>query len=313
MDKADYSLHIPVLLDEVLVNLAIKDGGRYLDCTFGAGGYSKAILQAGDVELCSLDRDPLAKELAEQVKAQFLDRFTFKDGNFADVATIFPEQKFDGIVLDLGVSSMQLDQAGRGFSFMHDGPLDMRMSQEGHDAAYLVANASEKELADIIYWYGEEVQSRAIARNIVQHRQRAPITTTYELANIVREAMHYRPGKIDPVTKTFQALRIFVNQELQALEQFLAQLEGMLNDNGRILVVSFHALEDRIVKKFFKDHAAKKVSKSKYSNMPQEAVDAAHWLNSLTKKPIVPSRQEVVRNPRSRSARMRVAEKLARG
>jgi 16S rRNA (cytosine1402-N4)-methyltransferase len=303
--------HISVLLKEVIENLAIKDGGYYLDCTFGAGGYSDAILKAAAVNLYAIDQDPLAQEFATALKQKFTDIFHFQQGNFAEAKELFAGKKFDGIVLDLGVSSMQLDQAHRGFSFMHDGPLDMRMSQQGQSAADVIANASEKELSDIIYWYGEEVQSRSIARNIILNRQNSPITSTHQLASIIKEAMHYRPGKIDPATKTFQALRIFVNQELKSLENFLSSVKDLLNINGRIIIVSFHALEDRIVKKFFKEHEVKKITKSKYHRTAVSMQDdEQHWLKLIHKKSLTPSREEVLNNPRSRSARMRVAEKI---
>ena len=192
---------------------------------------------------------------------------------------------------------------------MQDGPLDMRMGNDGISAKEFIAEASEEEIANVIYKYGEEVQSRQIAHNIVKMREIEPIETTLQLAEIVRDAMHYRKGKIDPATKTFQAIRIHINKELESIEKLLENLEDMLLPGGRILVVSFHSLEDSIVKSFFKEKSMKKVARSKYSTKPIEMEDGK-WLQLITKKPIVPSREEVISNPRSRSARLRVAEKI---
>jgi 16S rRNA (cytosine1402-N4)-methyltransferase len=301
--------HCSVLLDEVAEYLSIKDGGRYLDCTFGAGGYTRAILSSKDCYVTALDQDPTVMSFANDVMQDYGDRFNFIQTNFSDVAARLNGAKFDGIVLDLGISSMQVDQAARGFSFMQDGPLDMRMSTTGISAKEFLETASEQEIADIIYKYGEEVQSRAIAKNIVYYRQTNPIDTTVKLAEIVRDAKHYRPEKIDSATKTFQAIRIYINDELGALEQFLANVEDLLLPGGRLVVVSFHSLEDSIVKNFFKESSIKKVAKSKYSKEP-DSFPQGKWLKIITKKPVVPSAGEVKRNPRSRSAKLRVAEKI---
>jgi len=304
--------HCPVLLDEVLEHISPKKDGKYLDCTFGAGGYTKAILKTADCYVTGLDQDPTVKKFVDEVKNEFVEKFDFVETNFADAKNKLGDRKFDGIVLDLGISSMQVDTADRGFSFMHDGPLDMRMGNDGISAKEFIAVASEQDIANIIYKYGEEVQSRQIAQNIVKMREIAPIETTLQLADIVRDAMHYRKGKIDPATKTFQAIRIHINRELESIERLLADLEDMLLPGGRILVVSFHSLEDSIVKSFFKEKSMKKVARSKYSTKPIEIEDGK-WLNLITKKPIVPSREEVSSNPRSRSARLRVAEKMGGG
>lgn len=301
--------HRSVLLNEVVEYLSIKDGGRYLDCTFGAGGYTRAILSNSNCYVTALDQDPTVINFANDVSSDYGDRFNFIQTNFSEATLKLKGQKFDGIVLDLGISSMQVDQAARGFSFMQDGPLDMRMSASGMSAAEFVETASEQEIADIIYKYGEEVQSRAIAKNIVSYRATNPIDTTLKLAEIIRQSKHYRSEKIDPATKTFQAIRIYVNDELGALERFLAHAEDLLVPGGRIIVVSFHSLEDSIVKNFFKKCSVKKIAKSKYSkkedNLPQ-----GKWLGIITKKPVVPTREEVQENARSRSAKLRVAEKI---
>ncbi len=301
--------HCSVLLNEVLENLSLKGGGKYLDCTFGAGGYSKAILADTDCYLTGLDQDPTVEKFVKETKSQFGDRFDFVQANFADSSIKLADKKYDGIVLDLGISSMQVDTAERGFSFMKDGPLDMRMGNDGMSAAEFIAGGSEQEIADVIYKYGEEVQSRQIAKSIVDARLEKPIKTTLELAEIVREAMHFRKGKIDPATKTFQAIRIYINKELESLENFLANMENMLVPGGRIVVVSFHSLEDSIVKAFFKEHSPKKVSRSKYSKEPEPVIEGK-WLKTITKKPIAPAREEVLQNPRSRSAKLRCAEKI---
>lgn len=297
--------HYSVLLPEILENLNPQDNKQYLDCTFGAGGYTKAILSSADCHVTAIDQDPNVKKYAQEIK----DRFTFVEGNFADAKELTKGASFDGIVLDLGVSSMQLDEAMRGFSFMRDGALDMRMNASGYSAADFIAESTEEEIANVIYKYGEEVQSRQIAKAIVTERAKDPITTTLRLAEIVREAMHYRKAKIDPATKTFQAIRIYINKELESLEQFLDNLKDMLKPGARVLIVSFHSLEDSIVKSFFRDHSAKKVARSKYAKEP-ENIDDDKWLKLLSKKPILPSEGEVKENYRSRSARLRVAQKV---
>jgi 16S rRNA (cytosine1402-N4)-methyltransferase len=301
--------HSPVLLDEMLDMMNIRDGGKYLDCTFGAGGYSRAILAKADCFLTSLDQDPTVTQFVKAIELDYKNRFKFVQINFAKAREALREQKFDGIVLDLGVSSMQLDRGDRGFSFQNEGALDMRMNLAGSTAAEFINNADEKELADIIYKYGEEVQSRQIAKAIVTEREKGLIETTGHLAKVVREAMHYRKAKIDPATKTFQAIRIHINRELESIQEFLNNLEEMLTKGGRIIIVSFHSLEDSLVKDFFKQHSAKKVARSKYSKQ-QLPVDADKWLKILTKKPVTPSDAELTRNYRSRSAKLRAAEKI---
>lgn len=294
--------HIPVLLNEAIEALSPKAGELHVDCTFGAGGYSAAILERG-ANLMAIDQDPSAKKYAADLKLKYPDKFSFHHGNFANIKNILGGKKVDSLVLDLGVSSMQLDQAERGFSFMRDAALDMRMSSEGKTAADFVNETEESELARIIFEYGDERASRKIARFIVEARQQEPITTTLRLAEIVRKAIVFRPGKIDFATKTFQAIRIWVNDEMGALERFLSQVEDILNDGGRLVVVTFHSLEDRIVKRYLQKRTEKRVARSKYaaplqSNAPFEL---------LLRKALSPTEAEVKQNPRSRSAKIRAA------
>jgi 16S rRNA (cytosine1402-N4)-methyltransferase len=302
--------HYPVLISEIIQNLKPENNKRYLDCTFGAGGYTQAILASSDCSVTAIDQDPNVLKYAKNLQTIYKKRFEFIEGNFANAKELLNGNQYDGIVLDLGVSSMQLDEGERGFSFMRDGELDMRMNNtSGYSAADFIANASEAEIADVIYKYGEEVQSRQIAKRIVEERQKEPIISTLKLAETIRSAMHYRKAKIDPATKTFQAIRIYVNKELESLELFLNSLSELLKPGARILIVSFHSLEDTIVKSFFKDHSAKKIARSKYSKNP-ENTDVTKWLRVITKKPILPTNGEIKENHRSRSARLRVAEKI---
>jgi len=245
------SPHYPVLLSEIIENLQPQHGKKYLDCTFGAGGYTKAILDTANCFVKALDQDPTVYKYAEKLCTKYKERFEFIQGNFANIKELSRGERYDGVVVDLGVSSMQLDEKERGFSFMRDGNLDMRMSSSGYSAADFIASASEEEMAEVIYKYGEEVQSRQIAKMIVQERQKEPITTTVRLAEIIRKSMHYRKSKIDPATKTFQAIRIYINKELENIENFLSNLKDILNPEAKILIVSFHSLEDSIVKSFF--------------------------------------------------------------
>jgi 16S rRNA (cytosine1402-N4)-methyltransferase len=306
--------HNPVMLEEVMAKLAPKAGELHLDCTFGAGGYTKSILNAG-AAVVSIDRDPSAKKYADLLKDQFPDHFTFVNTTFANTSNYFDKNRlFDGIVLDLGVSSMQLDQAARGFSFMHAGILDMRMGQDGKSAKDFVNNAPEEEIARVIYEYGDEVASRKIARSIVAVREKEEICTTTHLAEIVRKAIGHRPGKIDTATKAFQAIRIWVNDEMEEIEAFLAKASSMLNIGGRLVIVTFHSLEDKIAKEYLTKNSAKKVAKSKYAHLSPSHVAVSENFSVyklLDKKPLVPTNLEVRQNPRSRSAKLRSAIKIA--
>lgn len=307
--------HIPVMLNEVLDYLNPEDGKVYVDGTFGAGGYSKAILQAADCVVVAIDRDESAMKAAQALKEQFPARFVFISGCFGDVDRLLAEAGFeavDGFVLDLGVSSMQLDEAERGFSFRFDGPLDMRMGRGSGDqsVADLVNTLEEKELADIIYKYGEERKSRHIAKAIVVRRAEQPFKTTLDLADLVRSVVYKSPkDKIDPATRTFQALRIAVNDELGELERALAASEKILNDDGRLVVVTFHSLEDRIVKNDFKAKAGTDRAVSRYAPIQMQDAREAEFL-ALTRKAVLASDHEIAQNARSRSAKLRAVQKI---
>lgn len=297
--------HIPVLLAEVLEGLAIRPGEVHVDATFGAGGYSRAMLAAG-ASVHGFDRDPDAAVTGTALAEQSEGRFTFHAGRFSQLAQMLRAAgvtQVDGIVFDIGVSSMQLDQAERGFSFQSDGPLDMRMGQEGLSAADFVNTAEESDIADILYLYGEERQSRRIARAIVAAR---PLQRTLELATVVRKALGHRPGAPkDPATRTFQAIRIHVNGELDELREGLVAAEAMLAPGGRLAVVSFHSLEDRIVKRFLKIRSGGEGAGSRH--LPD---NPGQRRTPSFEKPARPTRAgeaECARNPRARSATLRVA------
>ncbi len=298
------------MLPEVLESLSPVDGGIYVDGTFGAGGYARAILDAADCSVVAIDRDPDAQKRADTIQSALKnDRLIFLRGCFGDVETLLQEAcigKIDGFVLDLGVSSFQLDEAERGFSFRYDAPLDMRMdSHGGQTAADLVNAIDEKELADLIYRYGEERKSRQIARRVVEMRREKPIATTFDLAEIVRGCVPKSRDSIDPATRTFQALRIAVNDELGELERALEAAEAILKPGGKMVVVSFHSLEDGMVKRFFRDKSGG-AGVSRYQ--PEENTPVTFEL--LTRKAIKPSSEELAENSRSRSARLRAAKYL---
>jgi 16S rRNA (cytosine1402-N4)-methyltransferase len=296
-----------VLARRAVEFLAVRDHGIYIDATFGAGGYSREILAAADCRVIGIDRDSIAlaggADLAAASGRLVLieDRFS----NLAAAARSYGYDAVDGIVLDLGVSSMQLDQSERGFSFRADGPLDMRMGGRGPTAADVVVHASERDLARIIATLGEERHARAIARGIVRARQRVPLAGTRALAEIVEQVVGARAGMIHPATRTFQALRIFVNEELQELAAALVAAETMLRPGGRLVVVAFHSLEDRIVKSFLAERAGRPAPSR---HVPAaEAPPAAFRI--LTRRPVVPDDAEVAANPRARSAKLRTAER----
>lgn len=300
--------HVSVLLRQVIDHLAPRDGCVYVDGTFGAGGYAVAILGAADVRVIGIDRDATAiADGRAQVDASG-GRLTLVEGRFAvldDIASGLGVMAVDGVVLDLGVSSMQLDAPERGFSFRHDGPLDMRMGGHGPTAADIVAVASERDLADIIFNLGEERHSRAVARAIVAARREQPIATTGALADIVGRVVHGRPGDIHPATRSFQALRLFVNDELHELDAGLVAAERILKPGGRLVVVSFHSLEDRIVKTFL---AARSGASGGSRHLPEKTREVATF-RTLTRRPVTPDSAEVHENPRARSAKLRAAER----
>lgn len=294
--------HIPVMLQEVLTALKPQKGEVYVDATFGNGGYTKAILETADCKVIALDRDPTVKIRVNEFKNMYGDRFEFRAGQFGDFADLVPE-KINGAVFDIGVSSMQLDEAERGFSFSKEGALDMRMSQDGISAKDIVNSYDEEALADLIYQYGEERKSRQIAKRIAEYRQNKKIETTTELAEIIYSVIHKKFGEIDPATRTFQALRIAVNDELGELSRGLSGAANRLQKNGRLVVVDFHSLEDRIVKNFFKENGGKRIRVSKYA--PELVQDER--LFAEVSKVIMPTAEECGINPRARSAKLRYA------
>jgi 16S rRNA (cytosine1402-N4)-methyltransferase len=302
------SRHIPVLGREAVGMLRPHDGGLYLDATFGAGGYSRTILEVAGTRVIGIDRDRTAIAGGFDLVDRSAGRLTLVEARFSSLAEICAAQgvdAVDGIVMDVGVSSMQLDEAGRGFSFRLGGPLDMRMGHDGPTAADVIAHASETDLANIIYIFGEERHSRSVARAIVAARKQAPITTTRALAELVAKVVRSRPGDIHPATRTFQALRIFVNEELDELQLALAAAERVLKPGGRLAAVSFHSLEDRIVKNFLAERG-KAGSGSRH--LPEVAQRAPSFA-VLTKRPVTPDEAEIAANPRARSAKLRAAER----
>ncbi|QWG24628.1 16S rRNA (cytosine(1402)-N(4))-methyltransferase RsmH [Bradyrhizobium sediminis] len=302
--------HIPVLGRQAIEMLAPRDGGIYVDATFGAGGYSRAILDVAGTRVIGIDRDRTAIASGFDLVDRSGGRLTLVEDRFSNLAEICAAQgaaAVDGVVMDVGVSSMQLDQAERGFSFRLGGPLDMRMGHDGPSAADVVARASEADLANIIYIFGEERHSRAVARAIVAARKEAPITTTRALADIVSKVVWSKPGEIHPATRTFQALRIFVNEELDELHLALAASEHVLKPGGRLVVVSFHSLEDRIVKNFLVERAR---AGGGSRHLP-EVNQAAPSFVILTKRPVTADDDEIAANPRARSAKLRAAERTA--
>ena len=294
--------HVPVLLDEVLAALSPGAGMRIVDGTFGAGGYSRALLDAG-AQVIGIDRDPSVLSHVERLKGDYPESFTFVAGTFSELDALAIEHgPVDAVVLDIGVSSMQLDQAERGFSFMREGPLDMRMSRSGDSAADLVNRLEAEDLANLLYAFGEERKSRRIAQFIVAARQDAPITTTLQLARIIEKAIGRKPGDAHPATRSFQALRIAVNGEFDQLVEGLFAAERLLNEGGRLAVVSFHSLEDRIVKRFFDPE---KSAPTASRHLPQVEAEPRRW--HPVAKAVKSGAAELARNPRARSAVLRSA------
>jgi 16S rRNA (cytosine1402-N4)-methyltransferase len=303
----DKTPHLPVLLEEVVEGLAVVPGETLVDGTFGAGGYTKALLGRGAGRVIGFDRDPDA--IAKGPSLVPDPRLMLVEERFSQMDRVLAERGLlpvDGIALDIGVSSMQLDQADRGFSFSNDGPLDMRMSQSGMSAAEFLNHAEEAEIARVLKEYGEEPRARAVARAIVAAR---PLTRTAELAAVVRRALGYRQGqKSDPATRTFQAIRIHLNAELDELEQGLRAAERSLRPGGRLAVVTFHSLEDRIVKRFLRTRSGATPAGSRHR--PMAAAGPAPTFEQVA-KPVSPSEAELARNPRARSARLRTAVRTA--
>ncbi|MCC6008691.1 MAG: 16S rRNA (cytosine(1402)-N(4))-methyltransferase RsmH [Rhodobacteraceae bacterium] len=302
--------HVPVLLEPLLAAVA-PVSGVWLDGTFGAGGYARALLEAGAERVIAIDRDRQALERARAWAGLYADRLVLLEGRFSQLDTLARAagaEPLSGVVLDIGVSSMQIDEAERGFSFLRDGPLDMRMGGEGPSAADIVASADERELADILFQYGEERASRRIARAILAARSSAPIETTARLAEVIAAALPpARPGEAHPATRSFQALRIAVNDELAELVAGLLAAETALAPGGMLAVVTFHSLEDRIVKRFFQARAGEAPRASRHA---PDAPAARPVLERVTRRAITADAEEVSRNPRARSARLRVARRL---
>ncbi len=308
---APHSGHTPVMVAEVVAALAPRDGATYVDATFGAGGYSEALLKAANCAVWGIDRDPLALGRGEELAGRYAGRLTVLGGRYGEMADLLTEvgvERIDGVALDLGVSSMQIDDPSRGFSFKADGPLDMRMSASGTNAADVVNELAEKELADIIYRYGEERASRRIAKAIVEQRTQTPITRTGQLAELIRRVVARSKDGIDPATRTFQALRIYVNDEIGELERGLHAAEALLVPGGRLAVVSFHSLEDRRVKEFLKARSGTGPRPSRHRPAPDAAAPTFRLLGRGVTKP---GAAEVESNPRARSARLRAAERTA--
>ena len=297
--------HIPVLARRVVDWLAVRDGGIYVDATFGAGGYARAILQTAGAQVIGIDRDQRAIARGADLVGQAQGRLELVEDRFSNLHLIAGSAAVDGVVFDLGVSSMQLDEANRGFSFRLDGPLDMRMGRTGPSAADVVAHAGERELAAIIGILGEERHARAVARAIVKARTGRVIDTTGALAEIVARVVRTRDSAIHPATRTFQALRIFVNEELVELAQGLAAAERALKPAGRLVVVAFHSLEDRIVKNFI----AERSRAPAYSRHQPEMTAVAPTFRPLMRRPETPDEAEIAANPRARSAKLRAAER----
>ena len=306
------SPHIPVLLNAVLGALDVRAGGLYLDGTFGAGGYARAMLDQG-ARVVALDRDPQAIAGGAALVAQARGRLTLVEAKFSTLGELLPlighpGACLDGLTLDIGVSSMQIDEGARGFSFRHDGPLDMRMSGRGRSAADICNTATADEIADILFHYGEERASRRIARAIVADRAAAPWASTRLLAEMISRVCPGKPHEIHPATRTFQALRIAVNDELGELGKALAAAEAVLKPGGWLAIVTFHSLEDRIVKQFFATRSGKGQARSRRLPGEPELVPETFALGG--KQPVLPSQEEMRVNPRARSAKLRFAQRL---
>lgn len=303
--------HFPVMLNEVMTWLDPQDKGVYVDATFGGGGYSKAILSTASCEVWGIDRDPDAIIRGQKIQENFPSLHLLQ-GDFANIDQLLKSQEIiqcDGIVLDLGVSSFQLDEADRGFSFRFDGPLDMRMSRNGRTAADLINTLSETEIADILFHYGEERFSRRIAKAIVQRRIESPFETTQELASLIQKTIPTDKSKINPATRSFQGLRIAVNNELEQIHVALQNSLNLLKPGGKLIVVSFHSLEDRIAKDIMSKAAGRVAKPSRYLPLSLSPSQDNADFQLLTTKPQRPSEHECRLNPRSRSARLRAIKR----
>ena len=307
------SQHIPVMMKEAIEALNVRDNLDYIDATFGGGGYSEEILKKANCKLLSIDKDPTVKNYAKQLKVKYKKRFTFVNDDFWNLESIIKENDkplvSGGIVADLGVSSFQLDDSKRGFSFNKDGPLDMRMSGEGVTAQELIYSLDEKELAKILWDYGDEEKSRAIAKMIIKERNKEVLDTTFKLVKLIKRVKRSdHKKKTHPATKSFQALRIATNQEFKSLEKLLMISEKILLPGARLVLITFHSLEDRIVKLFFNEISGKQENLNRH--LPQVIKIKKVKFKVINKKPILPSSAEIKSNRRARSAKLRVVERM---
>ena len=307
------SQHIPVMIKEAIEALNVRDNLNYIDATFGGGGYSEEILKKADCKVLSIDKDPNVKNYAKKLKVKYKKRFTFVNNDFENLESIIKDNNktsvSGGIVADLGVSSFQLDDSKRGFSFNRDGPLDMRMSGEGVTAQELIYSLDEKELARILWDYGDEEKSRAIAKMIINERNKEVLDTTFKLVKLikrVKKSDHKR--KNHPATKSFQALRIATNQELKSLKKLLMISEKILLPGARLVLITFHSIEDRIVKFFFNEISGKQENLNRH--LPQVIKTKKIKFKVINKKPLIPSSAEIMSNKRARSAKLRVVERM---
>ncbi|MEE3000696.1 MAG: 16S rRNA (cytosine(1402)-N(4))-methyltransferase RsmH [Pseudomonadota bacterium] len=303
--------HISVMTQQVLSGLKPRDGGTYIDGTFGQGGYTKAVLDAATTRVFGIDRDPAAITFGAKLISQYDGRLTLCQGCFGDMTSIMADHgitSVDGVMLDLGVSSPQIDDPNRGFSFRYDGPLDMRMESKGPTAADFINEAPEEEIADVIFQYGEERYSRRIARGIVEARKINPILSTSQLVGIIHANVRHYGGRIDPATRTFMALRIRINDELDELDRGLTAAQQILGQGGRLAIVAFHSLEDRKIKSFLNEHSGIVPKGSRH--MPEIIeTNLAPSFNLIRRGVIKPDEEEILLNPRARSARLRIAER----
>ena len=316
LTRDEQFIHQPVLIRSLIDKIA-PVSGTWVDCTFGAGGYSEALLAAGAKKVIAIDRDPNVKAEAAKLKKLYGPRLELIEAKFSSLQKVVMDRgpkKIAGVVFDIGLSSMQIDQAKRGFSFQNDGPLDMRMSQEGTSASDIVNNASEEDLADLIYYYGEERFARVIARAILSKRSLKPISTTSQLAEIIRSVIKKPKSRnkkeINPATRTFQALRIAVNNELEELNLGLMAAEKILEEGAILAVVCFHSLEDRLVKHFMKSRS--RISSGQSRHLPEQEINSPTF-KELFSKVVKPDSEEIYHNPRARSAKLRIAIRLAPG
>ena len=305
--------HNPVMLNQAIDSLNVRANLNYVDATFGRGGYTQSILEKAKCRLISIDQDPDVLIYAKKIKKKYNSNFSIVTDSFKNITSIINDQKLNGInggiIADLGFSSMQIENADRGFSFMRDGPLDMRMSKKGQTAKDLIYSVTEKELSDILWKYGEEKQSRAIARIIINARKNENIDRTFKLVDLIKKVKkNSGKSKIHPATKTFQALRISVNQELKVLREFLEKSEKVLMPGARLVIVTFHSLEDRIVKVFFNELIGKESNSNRH--LPNSNKDKIIKFKKIYKKPLFPNDLEIKKNNRARSAKIRTVERL---